>query len=776
MIIRPPMSRDGARALVRAAALACAVGLVASARADGGEIDSALTNFCIDCHGGYSRKGDLDLGPLLEGLDDAPLRALRLARDRLRRGDMPPEDEDAQPSRAEREAMIVAIERELMRRTPLAPAGRPTIRRVNRVEYRAMVLDLVGIDVGTDSPLPADDVGGGFDHLGDVLSMAPPLLEKYLDIAERVALNAWPDTEASFAADIDGGKLSLRGGGRVGERSTIVWSSGAAYAEWELPRAGDYRVRFGGFGDQAGDEPVKTAIRDARRRLAYFDLPERREQPGQRTAVVRLEGGVQRVGIEFLNDFYDEKAPQGSRDRNLHVLSLSIDGPLDSVAPTETVRRLAGAEPLDDRALERFVGALAERGFRRPIDESERTSLVRRVREAAGTAAPWPLLARTAITAVLVDPRFLFHVERDGSPGGGDRDLAGHELAARLASFLWRRLPDETLAEHAGAGRLGERQVLEAEIDRMLDDPRSIALAEQFGQQWLFIRGLDERQPDATTFAGVDAALLADLRAETTLFLDAMMRENRPLGEMFTADWSYLNQRLAAHYGIVGVDGAWLRRVHFGPARVPGLLGHASVLIATSNPTRTSPVKRGKWVLEALLDAPPPPPPPGVPQLPEGEAHAQGLSVRELLARHRADPACAGCHRQMDALGLALEPLDAVGRLRVRDGDEPIDARGDLPDGRRFDGPRELASILAADPTFRRSVVRHLLVYALGRTLSEEDQLVVDAIARDLPAAAGLRDVVHAIVRSDQFRRRSPPSTPAVQAASAHPSSVEVHP
>jgi hypothetical protein len=216
--------------------------------------------------------------------------------------------------------------------------------------------------------------------------------------------------------------------------------------------------------------------------------------------------------------------------------------------------------------------------------------------------------------------------------------------------------------------------------------------------------------------------------------------------------------------------------VHFGGARVPGLLGHASVLIATSNPTRTSPVKRGKWVLEALLDAPPPPPPPGVPQLPEGEAHAQGLSVRELLARHRADPACAGCHRQMDALGLALEPLDAVGRLRVRDGDEPIDARGDLPDGRRFDGPRELASILAADPTFRRSVVRHLLVYALGRTLSEEDQLVVDAIARDLPAAAGLRDVVHAIVRSDQFRRRSPPSTPAVQAARARPSSVEVHP
>jgi hypothetical protein len=751
----------------------------ASARADDSTLNDALTNFCIDCHGGYSRKGDLDLGPLLDGLDDAPLRALRLARDRLRRGDMPPEEEEGQPSAVERASMIAAIEAELLRRTPEVPAGRPTIRRVNRVEYRAMVLDLIGVDVGMESPLPADDVGGGFDHLGDVLSMAPPLLEKYLDIAERVALDAWPDTEAAFAAELDGGKLSLRGGGRVGERSTIVWSSGAAYAEWELPRAGDYRVRFSGYGDQAGDEPVKTAIRDERTRLAYFDLPERRAEPGQRTAVVRLGGGVQRVGIEFLNDFYDEQAPQGARDRNLHVLSLAIEGPLDPVAPTEVVSRLAEPEPNGQRSLEPFVAALAERAFRRPIDQVERDAIVRRVRAALGieadAAAPWPLLARTAITAVLVDPRFLFHVERDAAPGSGDRALDAHELAARLASFLWRRLPDETLAELARTGRLLEQTVLDAEVDRMLDDPRAIALAEQFGQQWLFIRGLDERQPDPTTFAGVDGALLADLRAETTLFLDAMMRENRPLGELFTADWSYLNQRLAAHYGVAGVDGAWLRRVHFGEARVPGLLGHASVLIATSNPTRTSPVKRGKWVLEALLDAPPPPPPPGVPQLPEGDEHTGGLSVRELLARHRADPACAGCHRQMDALGLALEPLDAVGRLRVRDGNETIDARGDLPDGRSFDGPRELASILAADPGFRRSVVRHLFVYALGRTLSEEDQLVVDAILRGLNTDAGLRDVVLAIVRSEQFRRRSPPPSVSAHVASGRSHFVEVH-
>ncbi|MBL9120454.1 MAG: DUF1592 domain-containing protein [Phycisphaerae bacterium] len=699
----------------------------------------------------------------MDNPSSATLRSLRLARDRIVSGEMPPEDE-AQPSEAERKAMASAISAELRRREPAVRAGRPTVRRLNRVEYRNSVHELLGVDVEVRSALPADDVGEGFDHIGDVLSMAPTLLEKYLDVAERAALRAWPDTGAAFEASASGTELKLRGGGQVNQAGANVWSAGAAYIECELPRDGLYRVTFRAFGDQAGEEPVKVAVRDERLRLAHFDIPERRREPGTRTTSVTLTGGVQRIGIEFLNDYYDESRPQGDRDRNLHVLSIGVIGPIDHVEPTAVVRALAGDAP----SLPEFVRALLGRAFRRPPDEKAVLEFVARVVSAAGPQATWPQQARAAITSVLVDPRFLFHIEADAPVGGGDRDLDGHELAARLASFLWRSMPDGDLALEAQRGSLATVEGVWQAADRLLDDPRSIAIAEQFAQQWLFIRSVDERQPDPTLFPGVDGRLLADMRAETTLFVDALLREDRPVTELLTADWTFLNGRLADHYGIGGVDGDWLRRVRFGQARVRGLLGHGSVLVATSNPTRTSPVKRGKWVLEAMLDAAPPPPPPGVPLLPEVAHDAGRPSVRAMLERHRADPACAGCHRQMDAIGLALEPLDAVGRWRTHDGETPIETVGDLPDGRRFDGPHELAAILARDPALIRSLVRHLLVYALGRPLREEDQLVVDRITRELDEKPTFRQVVRGIVASDQFRRRSPADESASASAETH--------
>jgi hypothetical protein len=733
-------------------------------RASAASIGEILDEFCVDCHGKHSTKAGLDLRPLVESMERSPLHALRMVRERLQRADMPP---DGEP-RPTPEAYAVAWERidaELRRRESSVSAGRPTLRRLNRVEFRNSVRDLVGVDVDVPSSLPADDVGEGFDHIGDVLSMPPTLLEKYLDVAERVALRAWPDSETSLRREASGDKLALRGGGQVNAQGANVWSAGTAYFECELPRDGTYRVTFRGFGDQAGKEPVKVAIRNERDRLAYFDLPERRKEPGTRSATVVLGGGTQRIGVEFLNDFYDESKPQGDRDRNLHVISIALEGPIDQVAPTAAVARLAGPSP----TLRAFLGELLPRAFRHPVDEESVIAFEDRVLAAAGDATAWSSLARIAITATLVDPRFLFHVERDPIAGAADRSLDGHEIAARLSSFLWRTLPDEALRASALDGSLNTVEGAVAAADRLLDDPRSIALAEHFGQQWLFIRGVEERMPDPTLFEGVDGALLADMKAETTLFLDAMLREERPLAELMTADWSFLNARLARHYGIDGVDGDWLRRVRLADRRVPGLLGHGSVLVATSNPTRTSPVKRGKWVLEAILDAAPPPPPPGVPQLPENGHDGARASVRELLARHRADPACAGCHRRMDAIGLALEPLDAVGRARTRDGEELIEPKGDLPDGRHFEGPRELAVLLANDPATIRSVARHLTVYALGRALRDEDQLIVDAIVRGLPPSPTFRDLIRAIVRSDQFRKRSAPPALAAAPEEMHP-------
>ncbi len=714
-------------------------------------VSETLGTYCVDCHGGHSRKAGLDLKPLLGPLGGAPLHALRMVRERLRRGDMPPEGEP-RPSASERDALLSRVDDELVRRSESLSAGRPTLRRLNRVEYRNTVRDLLGVDVDVRAELPADDVGEGFDHIGDVLSMPPTLLEKYLDVAERVALRAWPDAGAAFASHVGGEGLKLRGGGQVTREGANVWSAGAAYVECELPRDGSYRVSFRGYGDQAGGEPVKVSLRTEAAQLAFFDLPERRAAPGTRTATLELHGGTQRIGVEFLNDYYDESKPQGQRDRNLHVISIDVEGPVDRVEPTAEALALAGPAP----ELRTFLAALLGRAFRHPADEAAVAAFERRVIDAAGEAPSPSHLLRIAITAALVDPRFLFHVERDAPQRGPDRQLDGSEVAARLSYFLWRTLPDAPLAAAAARGELDAAEGVARAADRLLDDPRSMALAEHFGQQWLLIRAVDEKQPDPTLFRGVDQALLTDMKAETTLFLDAMLRENRPVAELLTADWTFLNARLARHYGIEGIDGEWLRRARVG-GRVPGLLGHGSVLVATSNPTRTSPVKRGKWVLDAILDAPPPPPPPGVPQLPDAGHDAARMTVRELLERHRADPACASCHRQMDAIGLALEPLDAVGRPRTHDGDTLIEPVGDLPDGRRFSGPRELASMLARDPALVRSVVRHLLVYALGRALRDEDQLAVDRMVRGLDPQPTFRDIVRAIVTSDQFRKRSAP-------------------
>jgi hypothetical protein len=731
--------------------VACAVAFVSPTARAGDELAAMLDAHCIACHGGASTKGGLDLRPLRErSAKDAPLAVLRSVRTRLVHRDMPPETEE-RPLAIEYDLAIAAIDAEFAARAANVPPGRPTLRRLNRAEYRATVRDLVGVDPDVRSTLPPDDVGDGFDSLGDVLSMSPVHLEKYLDLAERIALRAWPLDDARLDERRTGTDLEVRSGGRSTKEAAIVWSSGAATTIVEVPRDGVYRVRFRGFGDQAGGEPVKTAIVVDRTHVAYFDLPERRGAPGSRTHELELAAGPRSIGIAFLNDFFDESLPQGSRDRNLVVLAIEIEGPLDHVEPTPELRSCG-------RDFDAFAREFLRRAFRRPLADDEIRAMLERVREAAGADAGEARLAQTLVVAALVDPRFLFRVERDAPEV---RDLDDHELASRLSYFLWGTMPDAELRRAADEGRLRSLDVLRAQTERMLDDPRSIALAEQFGQQWLTIRGVDERELDRTLFPSADGALLADMKAETTLFLDALLREDRPIAEVMAAEWSFLNERLAKHYGIAGVDGAWMRRVRLGERRVPGLLGHGSVLVATSNPTRTSPVKRGKWVLEAMLDEPPPPPPPGVPQLPEEELARQATTVRELLEIHRRDPGCAGCHRRMDAIGLALEPLSVVGLLRSEDGGRPIDAVGDLPDGRVFDGPFELARMLADDEGLVRSTIRHMMVYALGRSLGDGDRLIVDRMARTLvdERRASFRAVVHAIVASDQFRRRSPAPT-----------------
>ncbi|MBL9149368.1 MAG: DUF1592 domain-containing protein [Phycisphaerae bacterium] len=714
------------------------------------DVASVIDRYCLDCHSETRPKAGFSLEGARDPVRDLDPAKLRILRDRFRRHDMPPEGEPG-PSNAEYAAVVAALDRELDRRAEAAPPGRTTLRRLNRVEFRNSVRALTGVDVAVASALPADDVGEGFDHIGDVLSMSPVLLEKYFDIAERTALQAWPDRVERTVITRAASELEVQGGGRVTDRLALVWSAGAAVATFDVPRAGRYRLRVDLGGDQAGGEPVKVAFVVGKKRVAHFDIPERRQEPGARTADVALEGGTQRVGVEFLNDFFDEKLPEGKRDRNLVVAAMTLDGPIDTAAPTRELRALAG----DDPAIDAFVDALLPRAFRRPVTDEERAEFAATVAAAVGPEAGSGARVRAAITAALVDPRFLFRVERDPEPGNAERALSPHELATRLSYACWSSSPDAELLAAAGRGELGDDASLARELQRLLDDPRSIALAEHFGQQWLLVRAIEGKELDPGQFPGATPALLGDMKAETTLFLDRMLRENRPLRELLTADWTYLNRRLAEHYGIDGVDGDWLRPVHVGDARVPGLLGHGSVAVATSNPTRTSPVKRGKWVLEALLDAPPPPPPPGVPALAEREARGTGRSMREMLAAHRADPGCASCHVRMDGLGLVLETIDPVGRERATIDGAAIDAKATLPGIGTIDGPRALAAALSNDPDVVRSIVRHMYVYLLGRAMTTDDEPIVDRIARSLSLDATFRDVIRSIVLSRPFRHRA---------------------
>lgn len=728
-----------------------------------------VDHHCLACHEGRDAKAGMDLSALVDG-SPPPQRILRLVRDRLRRRDMPPlpgagEESSAEtwgdrPDAAAYDAAIAAIDAITFARAASATPGRPGLRRLNRHEYRTTVRTLIGVDLDVAATLPADDVGEGFDHIGDVLSMPPSLLAKYLDLAERAAMAAWPDDVEPSAWTIEPRDLAIGSQGRAGSARAVVWSSGDAVATVELPREGRYRIVFRGGGEQAGDEPVKVAVKAGGRAVAYFDLPEAPNALGERTCEAEIGGGRQRIAISFLNDYFRADLPEGARDRNLHLGAIRVEGPIDRRGPTAAARRLVGAAD----SVESLARRVASGAFRRPVADDEVERFSERIRGALASDATWPESVRIALTAALVDPRFLFRIESDPAPAE-HRRLDGYELATRLSYFLWSAPPDDALLEAASEGRLGHDDGLFAEVDRLLDDPRSIALAEHFGQQWLFIRDLEERRPDPMRFERVDAAMLADLKAETTLFLDAVVREDRPVDELLAADWSYLNERLARHYGIDGVDGSWMRRVHTGGHRVPGLLGHASVLIATSNPTRTSPVKRGRWVLEALLDEAPPPPPPGTPLLIERGPEAERTSMRERLALHRASPDCASCHRRMDEIGFALETLDAVGRPRTSERGEPIDARGDLPDGRTVDGPRELAALLRSEPAFARSYLRHLMTYALGRGLRDEDLAVVERLARDIGPRPTARAAIRAIVGTGQFRGRSGPSPEALHRA-----------
>jgi len=744
-----------------------------------------LKKFCLDCHGSDQAEAELDLSAYRSEqvlADSGP--ALERVLEMIRFGAMPPEDASL-PSMEERKQLVTALEQVLhsVACDPRPRAGSVTARRLNRAEYNHSIRDLFGIDLRPADSFPSDEVGAGFDNNGDLLSLSPLLLEKYFEAAELVAAHAIVDPDSLPQANddrsserliVEGDSQTGRFFGRFLAPDAYVWT------ELSVPRTGEYRVQlFGGNGRRAHTLSTiglydQTGLLRGVYKLRYFggggsndrgELKLELSAGEHRFIVCRIpdeqpyEVGVTR--FDRIEELTPQRIKQG-RQRSKQALEITND--VDEDHYTLMIRRLLVTGPnqprsdelppsqkslireLPKREKDRWVGVqrpatvnlqpLMRRAFRRPVSEEEVRPYADLVVAATGRGESFYRGMQIALSAVLVSPHFLFRVELPDHPeqqvAGEEVPLTSLQLATRLSYFLWSSLPDESLLSDAEAGQL-DRDAIARHVQRMIDDPRAEALSTEFAAQWLGLRNLTGHEADTERFVDFDEELTAAMQRETELLFMHVVRNNLPVGELLTADYSFLNSRLARHYAMEAAD-TWpedefIRRSLTGTPR-RGVLSHAAVLTLTSSPTRTSPVMRGKWILENILGTPPPEPPAGVPPLEENQEIAADMTLRQQFELHRSDPTCAACHRVMDQLGFGLESYDAIGRYREKDKSQVIDSSGELPDGRRFNGAAELSQVLAESEriAFAKTATRRLMTFALGRELTPHDECSVDEI------------------------------------------------
>ncbi len=716
-----------------------------------------LQTFCLGCHGPEKPKGGLDLsGPIRSASTHPDLKVWTKVLDAIEAGDMPPADRP-QPDAAEAEALSQWLQATVTsgRCTTPPDPGLVTMRRLNRDEYARTIRDLLGVPFRASEDFPADDLGHGFDTNGDVLSLSPILMERYLSAAEDV-------TRATLARDLAPPSdrhreaEALEGDGSHQWDAHLLATNGTIKVPFDAPEAGTYRIRVRASAQQAGPDPARIGIRVDGREVATLDVPALPSHPEIYEAAADLDAGRREIGIAFLNDWYKGDEPDPSRrDRNLLVDYVEIVGhepPRDIHPQTLLARVPANRDDWAETA--RFnLDRLASRAYRRPATSDEVARLVRLVEDAGLEGDPFENALALAAEAVLISPNFLYRAEIRPKPGDAPQPLDPYALASRLSYFLWGSMPDQELFDLAQRGVLADPATLEAQARRMLADPKSTALADGFADQWLQVRRLATIRPHPWKFPKFNDRLRRDMLTETEQFFEAIVREDRGILDFLDADFTFLNGRLARHYGIDGIKGDEFRRVTLNDRRRGGILTQASVLTVTSNPTRTSPVKRGKWVLEQVLGAPPPPPPPEAGEL-KDESQTGWTSLRKRMEAHRSRAECASCHQKMDPLGFGLENYDAIGAWREKDGDYPIDSSGTLPNGQTFSGPEQLKTLLAArSEEFARCLTTKMMTYALGRGLGFDDRCHVDRIVEGL-AHDGQRfsRLVVGIVTSDAFR------------------------
>jgi cytochrome c553 len=741
---------------------------------------------CATCHDDEGKTGGLTL----EHFDAADVGKNADVMERMirkvRAGLMPPAG-TIRPDAATLNGFAASLEASIDRTAAADPnPGRPALHRLNRFEYANSVRDLLGLDVDPASLLPADDSSHGFDNMAEVLNMSPALMEGYVRAAGKISRAALGDPGMSPIVETYHIPQSFSQIDHV--EGTPFGTRGGMVVKHNFPMDGEYVFRMSfyyssigpvfGASQEKGAQKIEIAINGERVALLDFN-PDMKVTDDLRTPPIKIKAGAQTVSVSFLvtssgpvEDFlmpFQQSLADLSTGHIAgltalpHIRDVGIAGPyeLTGVGDTASRRKVLTCQPTGPAdelpCARKVISTLARQAYRRPVSGGDLEGLMK-LYQNGRTKGGFESGIRLAVQAIVADPQFVFRFERTPAPAapGTNFRISDVELASRLSYFLWSTAPDAQLVALAAQKKLRDPAVLEQQVRRMMADPRAQALATNFAVQWLGLRNLNDMQPDVYLFPDWDHNLTRSMKQETQLFFSSIMTEDRNVIDMLTANYTFVDERLAKHYGIPNITGTRFRRVTVTDENRFGILGHASVLTATSLANRTSPVSRGKWVLEQILGVNAPVPPPNVPALKENAEGTKPLSVRERLQQHRANPVCASCHKIMDPIGFSLEAFDAVGARRLRDGAFPIDMTGQLYDGTPVDGPVSLRQALVArSDTFVRNFTQNLLTYALGRGVEYYDMPAVRAIARDAAANQNrFSSIVLGIVKSVPFQMR----------------------
>ena len=774
-------------------------------------VQPVLDQYCVTCHNERLKTGGLALDSLKPDRIAADAETWEKVVRKVRAGLMPPAGAK-RPDRGSLDAFATAIEGTIDHFAANNPnPGRAPLHRMNRVEYANAIRDLLVLDVDPSTLLPADDSSHGFDNIADVLGVSPSLLERYVSAAAKISRLAVGEREAAPV------QVTYTVKGDLSQNQTLdgqpLGTRGGTTIRHNFPVDGEYLIRlsllklsFGQvFGEGAEGEELEVTLNGERVKLFKLDeVPMffMRESPGSHPAKpqptdpleervkmtpdIRLEfrmkvkAGPQDIGVAFLQKGYSAnedlvKRPVSSTydvfigmqygyTTAPHLSRVVITGPYNStgLGDTPSRRRVFVCRPTsaaDEGACARqIVSTLVRRAYRRAPSAADVESILTFYQQERDRTGNFEAGIEMALRRILADPEFIFRFEPApaGSKPGIPYRIGDTELASRLSFFLWSTIPDDELLKLAIDGKLHEPAVLEKQARRMLADPKARALVTNFANQWLYLRDLKNANPDVTVFPDFDDNLRQGFQRETEMLFESIMREDRSVLDLLDANYTFVNERLAKHYGIPNVYGPDFRRVPVPSDARRGLLGHGSLLLVTSNANRTSPVIRGKWILENLLGSQAPLPPPDVPPL-EEKPTAAARSVRERIEQHRANPACASCHKIMDPIGLALENFDAIGRWRTTDEGVRIDASGQLVDGSVLDGPSSLRkAMLGRSDAFVGSMTEKLLMYGMGREIKYYDMPAVRIVMRD---AAKNRyrfsDLVMGIVKSAPFQMKT---------------------